>query len=60
MFSFKSFAIVSAIAFGAATTALAAPMEGVNVLERCGCSSIATILDDVSVAVSPIVQELRE
>ncbi len=59
MFSFKTLAIASAVAFGAASTAFAAPTESVNVLARCGCNSIATILDDVSVVLTPVVQEFR-
>ena len=60
MFSFKSFAVAAALALGVATSAYAAPMEGVNVLARCGCSSVATIIDDVTIAVTPVVEEFRE
>ena len=60
MFSFKSFAIVSALALGAATTVFAAPLEGMNILARCGCNSVATIIDDVQVLATPVVQEFRK
>ncbi|PSR76222.1 hypothetical protein EW026_g5800 [Hermanssonia centrifuga] len=60
MLSFKSFAVLSALAFGAATTVFAAPLtEGTNILARCGCSSVATIIDDLTVVVTPITQEFH-
>ncbi|GJE93628.1 hypothetical protein PsYK624_097880 [Phanerochaete sordida] len=58
MFSFKSLAVFSALAFGAMTAA-AAPLEnGNSILARCGCSSAAGILttltDDLSVPVGEL------
>lgn len=59
MFSFKSLAVFSALAFGAMSVA-AAPLEnGNNILARCGCSSAAGILTDLTDNLSVPVAELK-
>lgn len=62
MFSFKSLALTAAIAFGAFTTAFAAPTIGADIAsiaERdVSVRSVAVILADVTVKVTPIVAEL--
>jgi hypothetical protein len=59
MFSFKSLAVFSTLAFGAISSVAAAPLEsGNNVLARCGCSSAAGVVTDLTASLTVHVSEL--
>ncbi len=64
MFSFKSLAITAAVAFGAFTTAFAAPTvanDVASIAERgVSVRSVAVILADVTAKVTPLVTEIRK
>ena len=59
MFSFKSLAVFSTLAFGAISAVVAAPLEGSNgVLARCGCSSAPAIVTDLTATLAVHVDTL--
>ncbi|PSS34192.1 hypothetical protein PHLCEN_2v1759 [Hermanssonia centrifuga] len=66
MFSFKSLAVFSTLAFGA-LSALAVPVLDHNnvdanavVVARCDCDSVPNIIADVTVAIAPYIYTLRK